>query len=165
MEDLLGLPKGSVKQGGAPKFFDCIKSEIIPFIDKNYKTNTDRGISGHSLGGLFTAYCLVNSDGYFTRFDINSPALEWDNEKMLNQAATHFSANEIWDIPTTNVFISVGEKEEASYVPRMVKFSNYLEDRKYDNINLKWQIFEEESHLSVIPASISKTLSTLYGKN
>jgi predicted alpha/beta superfamily hydrolase len=61
-----------------------MKTEIVPFVDKNYKTNSDRGIFGH-LWGLFAAYCLVNSDGYFTRFGISSPALWWDNEKLLKQ--------------------------------------------------------------------------------
>jgi predicted alpha/beta superfamily hydrolase len=74
-----------------------MKTEIVPFVDKNYKTNSDRGIFGHF--GLFAAYCLVNSDGYFTRFGISSPALWWDNEKLLNQAVTQFRENKTWDIP------------------------------------------------------------------
>jgi predicted alpha/beta superfamily hydrolase len=57
--------------------FTSMKTEIVPFVDKNYKTNSDRGIFGHSFGGLFAAYCLVNSDGYFTRFGISSPAPWW----------------------------------------------------------------------------------------
>jgi predicted alpha/beta superfamily hydrolase len=83
-----------------------MKTEIVPFVDKNYKTNSDRGIFGHSFGGLFAAYCLVNSDGYFTRFGISSPA-GW---KLLNQAVTQFRENKTWDIPQTKVFISVGDK-------------------------------------------------------
>jgi len=49
-------------------------------------------------------------------------------------------------------------------VPVMVKFSSYLEDSKYKNIDLNWQIFDYESHLSVIPANSSRTLTVLYGK-
>jgi hypothetical protein len=39
------------------------QTEIIPFIDKSYKTNSDRGIAGHSLGGLFTACIARNGMG------------------------------------------------------------------------------------------------------
>jgi predicted alpha/beta superfamily hydrolase len=126
-----------------------MKTEIIPFVDKNYKTNSDRGIFGHSFGGLFTAYCLVNSDGYFTRFGVSSPALWWDNEKLLNQAVTQFKENKTWDIPQTKIFISVGGKEHSGFVPTMVKYSSYLEQSDYYNIDLKWQIFEGESHNSM----------------
>jgi predicted alpha/beta superfamily hydrolase len=156
--------KGTFKSGGAAKFLESIKTEITPFLDKNYKTNADRGITGHSLGGLFTAYCLINSDGYFTRFGINSPSLWWDNEKVLNQAVTQFTENKIWDLPQTKVFISVGDREGSSMVPTMMKFSKYLEDSNYENIDLKWKIFDEENHISVVPTSLNKTIYTLYGK-
>jgi predicted alpha/beta superfamily hydrolase len=122
--------KGTFKSGGAAKFLESIKTEITPFLDKNYKTNADRGITGHSLGGLFTAYCLINSDGYFTRFGINSPSLWWDNEKVLNQAVAQFTENKIWDLPQTKVFISVGDQEEE-IVPMTLKCSSSLENKGY----------------------------------
>jgi hypothetical protein len=46
----------------------------------------------------------------------------------------------------------------------MMKFSKYLEDSNYNNIDLKWKIFDGENHVSVFPASLSKTIYTLYGK-
>jgi len=162
------LPKGSFKSGGAEKFLESIKTEIVPFIDKNYKTNNDRGISGHSLGGLFTTYCFLNSDGYFTRFGIHSPALSWNKDELLNQAVTEFKnkyVNKIeWNIPPTKVFISVGASEGSSKVPATVKLSTYLEDLKSDKIDLEWYMFENEKHFSVISANLSQTLSVLYGK-
>jgi predicted alpha/beta superfamily hydrolase len=156
--------KSAFKTGGAAKFLESLKTEIIPFVDKNYKTNADRGIRGASLGGLFVAYCLVNSDGYFTRFGISSPSFWWDNEKLLNQAVAQFTENKTWDLPQTKVYISVGGQEEKTMVPTMMKFSKYLEDSNYENIDLKWQIFDGESHISVQPANLRKTVYTLYGK-
>ncbi len=168
MEKRFGFPKGSVKSGGAAKFLECIKTEIIPFVDKNYKTNTDRGITGHSLGGLFTAYCLMNSDGYFTRFGINSPSLWWNKDELLNQAVSEIKNkydNKIqWNIPPTKVFISVGALEGSSMVPALVKLSTYLDDLNSDKIDLEWYIFENETHFSVVSANMSRTLSVLYGK-
>jgi predicted alpha/beta superfamily hydrolase len=156
--------KSEFKTGGAAKFLESLKTEIIPFVDKNYKTNADRGIRGASLGGLFVAYCLVNSDGYFTRFGISSPSFWWDNEKLLNQAVAQFTENKTWDLPQTKVYISVGGQEEKTMVPTMMKFSKYLENSNYNTINLKWQIFDGESHISVQPANLRKTIYTLYGK-
>lgn len=48
-------------------------------------------------------------------------------------------------------------------VPKMVKCSTSLESKAYKNVSLTWHIFEDETHLSVIPANLSKTLSVLYG--
>jgi hypothetical protein len=163
LEEQLGFPKGTLKSSGADKFLECIKTEIAPFVDKHYKTNNDRGIAGNSFGGLFSAYCLINSDGYFTRFGVNSPSFWWDKGKLLNQAALQFTNNKSWDIPPTKVFVSVGEKEGPLMVPTMQKFKSLLEAAGYENIDLKWQVFEGETHLSVVPASTSKTITTLYG--
>ena len=166
MEEQFGLSKGSIKTGGASKFLEFIKTEVAQLVDKNYKTNNDRGITGHSLGGLFTAYCLINSDGYFTRFGINSPSLWWDNEELLNQGVTAFKNNNKiqWNIPPTKVFISVGELEGPLMVPTMLKLSTNLEELSSNKIDLEWHIFENETHLSVTAANMNRTLSVLYGK-
>lgn len=159
-----GLPKGSIKSGGAPRLLEAIKTEISPFIDKNYKTNTDRGISGHSLGGLFTAYCFLNSDGFFTRFGINSPSFWWNEGEFLEKGISQFAENKTWDIPPTKIFISAGGKETKRILPGTIKFISYLQDAKYENIDLNWRIFEKESHGSVIPVSLRQTIIELYGK-
>ena len=156
--------KGRIQSGGAAKFLQCITSEIIPYVETNYKTTNDRGITGHSLGGLFTTYCLLNSTGVFSRYGINSPSLWWNNDELLNQADSLFIKNKIWDISPVKVFISVGQKEGPQMVPTMVKLSTRLEARAYKNVSLTWHIFQDETHLSVFPASLSKTLTVLYGK-
>lgn len=159
-----GFPTGTLKSGGGEDFLRCIQTEIIPFIDKSYKTNGDRGIAGISFGGLFATYCLVNSDGYFTKYGIGSPSLWWDNEKLLDQIASQFTTHKTWEIPATEIFISVGEEEGHSEVAVMLKLYSYLADANYENVTLSWQVFDKETHLSVIPATVSKIVSTLYGK-
>jgi len=92
-EKKFGVQNGRIKTGGADKFLECLKKEIVPFIDKHYKTNSNRGISGHSLGGLFAAYCFVNSNSYFTKFGINSPSFQLNEEIFLEPAISKFSDN------------------------------------------------------------------------
>lgn len=163
-EKKFGVEKGTIKTGGAVKFLECIKKEIVPFIDEHYKTNFDRGISGHSLGGLFTAYCFLNSDNYFTRFGINSPSFQMNEDIFLEPAIVKLTSNEIWNIEPTKVFISTGENESPMMVSNMIKFSLYLKKSNYENVDMNWRIYRNESHTSVIPFSLNGTLTTLYGK-
>lgn len=72
---MLKLKTGSLTSGGAQEFMNILKNEIIPFVEKNYKVNGDKGIEGHSLGGLFAAYCLLQEPQLFNRYGINSPSL------------------------------------------------------------------------------------------
>ncbi len=163
-EKKFGVQEGTIKTGGSARFLECLKKEIVPFIDKHYKTNSDRGISGHSLGGLFTAYCFLNSNNYFTRFGINSPSFQLNEEIFLTPAITKFTNSETWEIGPTKVFISTGENESPMMVSNMVKFSLYLKKNSYENVDMNWRIYRNESHTSVIPLSLNGTLTTLYGK-
>lgn len=156
--------KGTVQSGGAKNFLKCMSDEIIPFVEKHYKTTDDRGITGYSLGGLFTAWCLLNSKGVFNRYGINSPSFWWNNNDFLNQAELWFSKNDTWDITFTEVFISVGEKEPPEMVSGIEKFINLLQGKAYKNISLNSHRFLGETHNSVGGPNLKQTIYVLYGK-
>ncbi|MCZ2222517.1 MAG: hypothetical protein LC122_02690 [Chitinophagales bacterium] len=164
LDKFYGLPAGSIKTGGAKEFLNVLTQEIIPYIDSHYKTNNDRGIYGHSLGGLFASYCFIHSKNVFTRYSINSPAIDFNNNEGLKDALKFFNEHETLDIPPTKVFVTIGKMEGIEGVPQMVEFSTTLEAKKYKNIQLSWQIFDDETHFSVIPISLARTLSVLYRK-
>lgn len=163
IEKKFGVQNGTIKTGGAQNFLNCLKQEIIPFIDKHYKTNSVRGISGHSLGGLFTAFCFINSDNYFTKFGINSPSFQLNEDLLLEPALSKFTSDQNWTIAPTKVFISTGENESSEMVSNMIKFSTHLEKRNYKNVDMNWHIYKNETHTSVIPFCLNGTLTTLYG--
>ena len=156
---MLNLKPGELTSGGADEFIKILKNELIPFIEKQYKTNGDKGIEGHSFGGLFATYCLFQKPQLFNRYGINSPSLWWDNNKLFeiekNFAAKNKNLN-------AQVFISVGNKEGESMYPKMTAFTDTLKAHNYAGLSLTSQVFEGEGHFSVVPASISRTLRVLY---
>src|SRR5579863_2652063 len=65
--------------GGAPAFLDFLEHELIPFIDRTYRTNTsDRGLLGHSFGGTFALYALEQRPALLQRVVAASPAIPLD---------------------------------------------------------------------------------------
>ena len=153
----IGFPIGTLESGNAAKFLTCLKTEIIPFIDTHYHTNADRGISGHSLGGLFTAYCFIHASDLFTRFGINSPSLWWANQQLLNQFESKLSDELNWLKRPTRVFLSVGAEEGSEMVPSMVKLSTLIEEMPCEHLEVTWKVFHE-THQSVIPANLCRSL-------
>ncbi|WP_336517396.1 alpha/beta hydrolase [Pollutibacter soli] len=151
----------SLVSGGAPAFLDIIKTEIIPFIEKTYKTNRDRGISGHSFGGLFAGYCLLNGTDTFNKFGINSPSFWWNSREMFT-VEKRFSEGRT-SLPA-QVFMSVGSREGQMMNSSMKDFADSLASRKYLNLALTTFVFEGETHVSVVPAMTSRTLKVLYGR-
>ncbi len=156
---MLDLKKGSIHSGGANQFIGVLKNEIIPFVEKNYKVNQDRGIAGHSLSGLFAAYCLLHEPRLFSRYGINSPSLWWDDLKIFGIEKSFAEKNRSL---YAQVFLSVGEGEGDAMVPKMKAFADSLRKHSYAGLSLTSQVFEGEGHFSVVPASISRTLRVLY---
>jgi len=150
--------------GGAEKFLNCLKKEIIPFVDEHYKTNSDNGIMGHSLAGLFVTYCFVNSPDSFDRYAMSSPSLMWKESEMLKQAERVLLENKISGLPFKKAFVSVGGEEETLIISGAFKFCSMVKERNYENLDLTWHVFEGETHMSVVSGMISRALSTLYDK-
>ena len=155
-----GLQPGDLKSGGAPVYLEVIKKEIIPFIDKNYKTTNDRGICGHSLGGLFATYCLLIEPGLFQRYGINSPSLWWNKKEMFKLEKSISEKN---NSLTAKIFMSVGGKEGKMMIAVMTSFADSLRN-DFKGLNITTHVFEDEDHMSVMPANISRSLKVLYGK-
>jgi predicted alpha/beta superfamily hydrolase len=155
-----GLTEGSLTSGAASIFLNVIRKEIIPLVDKKYRTTGERGISGHSFGGLFAGYCLFSATDIFSKFGINSPSFWWNNMEMFKMEKA-FSEHHT-SLPV-QVFMSVGNLEGNAMTPVMTAFADALKSRNYKDLKLTTQLFEDENHMSVVPAMISRTLRVLYG--
>jgi len=66
------------------QFLGFIETELIPYIDKTYRTHPFRLLEGHSLGGLFTASTLLEKPEILQGFIIMSPAFWWNGVHQSN---------------------------------------------------------------------------------
>ncbi len=58
---------------GADLSIKYLKEELIPFVDKTYRTSAFRILYGHSVGGLFTMYAMFNAPDLFSAYIAGSP--------------------------------------------------------------------------------------------
>ena len=65
--------------GGTSVFYQYIKQELVPHIDRDYRTNNNRILSGYSLGGLFTTYAMVQNNTPFNAYLAMSPSYWFDD--------------------------------------------------------------------------------------
>ncbi|MEP7376726.1 MAG: alpha/beta hydrolase-fold protein [Chitinophagaceae bacterium] len=124
---LIIMPDANIGAGGfsgiedALKMFEReLKQAIIPFIEKNYRVNTDaqsRALAGLSLGGLHTLYTGINNSDIFSYLGVFSSG--WI-QPMLSKVADKqydFMKNNT-DKINTNVkefWIAMGGKEDIAY--------------------------------------------------
>lgn len=76
--------------GGADKFLSFINNELIPKMDKEYKTDTSkRVLMGHSLGAYFAVYTLLQDllgkSTSFSSYIAASPSIHYNHYYLLSQ--------------------------------------------------------------------------------
>ncbi len=76
--------------GGADRFLSFLRDELIPHIEKSYRTAPFRLLVGHSFGGLFAVHALVTDPDLFDASLAISPSLWWDAGRSVEQARELF---------------------------------------------------------------------------
>lgn len=79
--------------GGAEKLQRFLRTELIPAIDKRYRTSGRRALAGYSLGGLFTLYSMMATDTPFSAFLAMSPSA-WYDDNGINKRMADFLRKE-----------------------------------------------------------------------
>lgn len=150
-----------VPSGGAAAFLQTLEKQILPWVELHYKTNDDNGLYGHSLGGLFSAYCLLQKPALFHRYSINSPSLWWRQGEMTKQ----FASTTITDSTiSARVFLSAGKLEGDFMINPIDAFEKTI-ITNLPGIKMNYKIFDDETHLSVVPLTCTRTLRTFYSLN
>ena len=111
----LALPADSFPvSGGGNRFLTFLTQELIPYVDRQYKTDSSkRALLGHSLGGYFALYALLEGlrtkKQFFTEYVAASPSLYYGNEYLRRSLAALPGANKPLRAPV--VYLTVGERE------------------------------------------------------
>jgi predicted alpha/beta superfamily hydrolase len=100
--------KERASSGGADKFLTFIETELIPQIEKTYRTRPYRAFAGHSLGGLFAMHAFATRNDLFNAYIAVSPSLWWDNEFVIRETAEFLKGRK--DL-TERLFITLGNEQ------------------------------------------------------
>jgi len=151
------VSENSPGSGNGPKYLEFIEKEVLPFVDSNYRTHPFRVLEGHSLGGIFTAYALMEKPELFDAHIILSPSFWWNKEEFINKSGTFFKANQHLE---KAMYFSIGEDESSSKWGMRKELSNFVDSLKANkpkNLRFKHTEFKNEGHMS------SPLLGTYFG--
>ena len=144
--------------GGADKFLSFIADELLPAIDRNYRTRPYRVLIGHSLGGLFAVYALLNRPEVFKGYIVTSPSLWWDDQALLKAAQPFFAAH---GNLRADLYMTMAN-EGGKMLGGAWKLSAVLEESKL--LFLRWQFkrFPEEEHGTIPYISTYEGLQAVF---
>lgn len=155
-----------LKTGGAREYLTLFKEEIIPFVEETYRADTGRRIlAGHSFGGLFGAYALIEEPGLFQDYILTSPSLWFDSETIF--ALEENAAKAGRNLPG-RVYFATGETETPAkgatkndMVGQQKAFIKRLRSRGYKDLEVRGEIMEGGTHLTTFPIGFTRALRWL----
>ncbi len=137
--------KNAPTGGGANKFLLFFKDELIPYIDKNFKTEPYKVLIGHSYGGLFAMYALLNDPDLFDAYIAIDPSFWYKNRMMIKSAQDEFLKTKNWN---KTIFITGrlgGGMKDMGITP----MENVLKKTAPEDLNWKVAEYADEDHGSV----------------
>ena len=150
---------GDANSGGAPAFLDFIADELMPWVEARYRANGHRILEGHSYGGLFGGYALMEEPGLFNDYIILSPSFWWNGEEMVARAATHFAQTAH---PGTRVYFGIGDSDGWGMRQELRRFVEALEGANPQGISWHHEELANEEHMSVRAPAHYRALRYLF---
>lgn len=142
--------------GGAAEFYDFVKDELFPLVDKKYSTaKSDKIYFGHSFGGLFGIYALLRDDGIFDEFFIASPSLWWGESQLIRDALDEGKLRS--NLKAKFIMLVAGSREMRKGKTDKVgilKVADLAEILKTKGLSCEFRLYEGASHGEVIPLAL-----------
>jgi predicted alpha/beta superfamily hydrolase len=154
--------------GGAPLFLDFLTDQVMPLINRAYRTDSfDQGLAGASGGGMFAAYALFAKPGAFQEYIIGSPSLNTGNFLIFKMEEEYAAQHD--DLPAS-VYISAGGAETDDIglsvwgiVSSAARMAETLRIREYPSLHLEFRIYEGLDHMEASHLSFDRGVRALWG--
>lgn len=112
--------------GSADRFLGFVEEELVPAVEREYRTRRPRMLSGWSRGGLLVVYSLLTQPAFFDARFAQSPALWREDNRIIPQAVRALGAPTMKD---QFLFLSLGAKENAKMTSAFNQLTAALEQQ------------------------------------
>lgn len=143
--ELSPRPLAAIPESGhADEFIETLEGVIIPFVDREYRTDPDqRVLAGSSLGGLFTLYAVHARPGLFRGAIAVSPIVDvedrwfFDYEEAFARSGRSLAGR---------LHVSSAQWEWPSLVRAIEELRDRLASREYPRLELEYRVIESARH-------------------
>ena len=165
------------KNGEAANFIKFIEDELIPFVEDKYPVSNYRSLIGHSYGGLFAIYSLINHPHLFANYIAIDPSLDWDNQNLLEQSKTILTTR---SYKSKSLFVSLGGQlhmqnpevtldnvmQDSSdftlFARSNIAFSNLVRQNTNNGLYFEWKFYPRDLHGTISVPSIMDGLISVF---
>jgi predicted alpha/beta superfamily hydrolase len=143
--------------GGAEKFMNFFSNELFPFMERNYRVQSYDILMGHSLGGTFATYVLLNKPEMFDGYVSVSPFLMYDNNLLVRETEGKLKKKFSGEI---YYYMTVGN--EPDYFEALEFFAKTIETKSPKGLNFEYLQMLDNSHGTMPHLSIYNGLLYIF---
>jgi uncharacterized protein len=133
--------------GGADRFLKFLEEELMPTVEKRYRTAPYKVLAGHSVGGLFAINVFLTRPNAFNAYIAASPSLFGDDQLMIKKAEARFTRDKAKGVLFMSMGGSDGDETKMMREPfdamKLILQKQVGPDFVFDT-----EIFPDESHSS-----------------
>jgi uncharacterized protein len=154
--DYTPVVEGARDSGHAAEFLRRLEGDILPFVDRSYRTDPSyRVLGGSSLGGLFTLYVLLERPELFRAFIAPSPAVTYANGWLVEREAAFAKEHRALH---ARLFMTGASAEEPGFLAGIRAFDAQLAQRRYEGLTYAFRTVEGERHAGTKAESYNRGL-------
>lgn len=124
----------------ADQFLEFIAEEFIPHVEKDF-TAVERVLFGHSFGGAFSIFAMLNHPGLFNKYIASSPTPIMD----MTDSPLYLQLDDILKEDIT-FYYSHGAKDMKQVRKWCDRLHENMLELSLEHIGWKYEIFEGENH-------------------
>lgn len=150
LDEVTGRPDGK-----SIDFFDFISLELIPTLQRDYRTTNFKIIAGHDLTATFSNFFLYKENPLFDAYICLSPELPVNMENVVSDALASAKKPLFY-------YLSTADGDDKKMQSRIKDFDSKIQTIKNPNLNYKFENFKEASHFSLVLHSIPTALYQIF---
>jgi hypothetical protein len=145
----------------ADSFLAFLEKELIPRIEKDYRTSRPRMLAGNSRGGLFVVHSLLRAPSLFDARFAHSPAL-WRDDSAIVRQLDAFLAKP--SPSNTFLFLSLGDGENPKMTAAYQQAVAVLKRRAPQTLRWQSEITRGATHGNNASLATPVGLHAMFGK-
>lgn len=158
--DLLPVEtRGRSGTGKAEDFLRFLEEELIPHVDKTFRTKNFRILAGPQAAAVFSLYALITKPELFNAFLSENPFMNPENTAFLYPKSEEFFKNT--ESLRSFLYIKCETNERPQDLEYAEKLAQLLESEKPEDFRFKVE-FREPSGYFIAPMPFQKGLRTLF---
>ena len=138
-------------------FYEFMATELLPYIEDNYKVSSFRIIFGHDLGANFINYYLFKDEPLFRAFVSLSPDLAPEMNNRLHQRLSILNSE-------TFYYMATADADVKALRTSILESDSIIKTVKNEKLHYKFDDFEDANHYSLVGRGIPKALNKIFSR-